>query len=188
VADKIEQEWASMVRNLEMKSGRSLDEWVALARASGLTRHKELVGYLKAEQGLTHGYANMVASRALEQAQPAGAPGPDPVAAQYAGDKAGLRPIYDALAAAVSGFGDDVTLSPKKGYVSLRRSRQFGLIQPSTRSRVDVGINLREAEPAGRLERSGSFNEMVSHRVRLERAEDVDDELIAWLRRAYEQA
>jgi hypothetical protein len=88
----------------------------------------------------------------------------------------------------VSGFGKDVEFAPKKAYVSLRRSKQFGLIQPSTKTRVDVGINLK-GRPAGeRLEASGSFNAMVSHRVRVTAAKEVDAELIAWLREAYDQA
>ncbi len=77
-------------------------------------------------------------------------------------------------------------LAPKKAYVSLRRAKQFAIIQPSTKTRVDVGINLMEAAPAGRLEASGSFNSMVSHRVRLAAVQDVDDELLGWLRAAYE--
>jgi hypothetical protein len=108
--------------------------------------------------------------------------------AQYKGHKVALRPIYDALIAAVKGFGRDVEIAPKKAYVSLRRSKQFGLIQPSTTTRVDVGLVLKEVQPSGRLETSGSFNAMVTHRVRVEKQADVDVELIGWLRKAYEQA
>ena len=110
------------------------------------------------------------------------------VAAQYSGPKAHLRPIYDKLVAAVSKFGGDVAVAPKKTYVSLRRSKQFGLIQPSTRTRVDVGINLPGQDPTGRLEASGSFNAMVSHRVRLGDVADIDGDLIGWLKQAYEDA
>ena len=88
----------------------------------------------------------------------------------------------------MQGFGKDVELSPKKGYVSLRRAKQFGLVQPSTKTRVDVGIQLKVVEPTDRLEASGSFNAMVSHRVRVTAASEVDDELIGWLRKAYDAA
>ena len=110
------------------------------------------------------------------------------MAAQYAGDKAGLRPMYDAIMKAASGFGADVEVSPKKTYVSLRRSKQFALVQPSTKIRIDVGLNLKGVAPAGRLEASGSFNAMCTHRVRVESAGDVDAALIAWLRDAYDKA
>ena len=88
----------------------------------------------------------------------------------------------------IAAFGKDVDLSPKKAYVSLRRSKQFGLIQPSTATRLDVGLNLKGVAPKGRLEASGSFNSMCTHRVRLESVKDVDAELVAWLKQAYEKA
>ena len=88
----------------------------------------------------------------------------------------------------IEAFGKDVELSPKKAYVSLRRSKQFGLIQPSTATRVDVGLNLKGLAPKGRLEASGSFNSMCTHRVRLESPKQVDAELVAWLREAYDKA
>lgn len=134
-----------------------------------------------------HGYANLVAMTALKGDAPAPA-GEDLVAAQYAGKKAGLRPAYDRLAAAVAKFGADVELSPKKTYVSLRRSKQFALVQPSTAERLDVGINLKGVPAKGRLEASGSFNAMVSHRVRVAGEKDIDAELVGWLRAAYDQA
>jgi hypothetical protein len=134
-----------------------------------------------------HGYANLVAHKTLKSdAGSAAAGGEDLVATQYAGPKSGLRPVYDKLVAALAKFGGDVELAPKKAYVSLRRSKQFGLIQPTTKDRVDVGINLKGEAPTARLEASGSFNAMVSHRVRVSSPQEIDAELIGWLRRAYE--
>ncbi len=178
----------SMIRNLEDKTGKSLAEWVQLVNASGLTKNREIIDFLKTEYGLTYGYANLIAITARNEATGAPTEADDLVEAQYAGDKAPLRPIYDALVGQITSFGDDVELAPKKAYVSLRRAKQFSLIQPSTKTRVDVGIVLKDVEPAGRLEKSGSFNSMVSHRVRLAALEDVDDELLGWLRQAYDAA
>ena len=81
-----------------------------------------------------------------------------------------------------------IPCSPKKAYVSLRRNKQFAIFQPSTATRLDVGINLKGKPAKGRLEASGSFNSMVSHRVRVESAADVNAELVGWLREAYESA
>jgi predicted transport protein len=184
MAKSPEEMAASMIRNLPEKTGKSLEEWLEIARASGLEKHGQILKMLKSEHGMTHGFANLVAIKTLQtDAEPTGA---DLVAAQYAGAKADLRPIYETLVAAIGKFGDDVELASKKSYVSLRRNKQFGLIQPSTKTRVDVGINLEGAEPTQRLEASGSFNAMVSHRVRLTDKSQVDRELIAWLRQAYE--
>jgi len=176
---------ATMVRNLEEKTGKPLEQWLKIAKASKPAKHGELVKFLKAEHGVGHGYANLIAQRMFQGDAPA-AGGDDLVEQQYSGAKAGLRPVYDALVAAVGKFGPDVELAPKKAYVSLRRSKQFGIIQPSTATRVDVGINLKGMEPTGRLEVSGSFNAMVSHRVRVGDKKEVDKELIAWLKSAYD--
>jgi hypothetical protein len=178
---------AAMIANLAEKTGKPLSEWAEVVKASNLARHGEIVKYLKAEHGVTHGYANLIVHKALRQAAPAAAD-TDLVSAQYSGPKAALRPVYDALIAAVCKFGGDVEVAPKKTYVSLRRKKQFALIQPSTATRVDVGINLKNDSPGGRLEASGSFNAMVSHRVRVANARDIDAELIAWLKDAYNAA
>ncbi len=183
----MEDALATMIANYEKNTGKPLEAWVALARKAGLARHGEIVKLLKEKHGMGHGYANLVAQRVLAGEVPAPA-GDDLVAAQYAGKKAGLRPAYERLAKAVAAFGADVEFAPKKTYVSLRRKKQFALVQPSTAERLDVGINLKGVAPAGRLEASGSFNAMVSHRVRVAAPKDVDDELLGWLRAAYEQA
>ncbi len=176
---------ATMLRNLPDKTGKSLTEWHKILNKTPLEKHGQLVGFLKKEHGVTHGFANLIAIKFLE---PDSVPDKELVASQYAGGKVQLRPIYDALAKAVTRFGEDVEISPKKAYVSLRRKKQFGLIQPSTKTRVDVGLNLAGAKATKRLEKSGSFNAMVSHRVRLSVAEDVDEQLISWLQRAYQNA
>jgi hypothetical protein len=177
---------AAMIAGLPDKTGKSLAEWLAILRASKLSKHKELVTLLKTRHGLTHGFANMIALQALQSDSQTADDTDALVSAQYAGAKAALRPIYDALLAAVGKFGKDVEASPKKAYVSLRRNKQFAIIQPTTATRVDVGIQLKNVEPAGRLEASGSFNAMVSHRVRLATPGEVDKQLLGWLRQAYD--
>jgi hypothetical protein len=188
MAKSPEEGLASLIRNLEEKTGRSIDSWIATARGSGLAKHKEMVEFLKREHGLTHGYANQVAQRALAADTAPAAGSQDLVAAQYQGPKAALRPVYDALVGAVSKFGPDVEIAPKKANVSLRRSKQFGLIQPSTATRLDVGLILKGVPAKGRLEESGSFNAMFTHRVRLGGLAEVDAQLIGWLKKAYDGA
>ena len=178
---------ATMIANYEKNTGKPLDAWIGIARKAKLAKHGEIVRMLKERHGMGHGYANLVAQRVLAGDAPEPGGG-DLVAAQYAGKKAALRPVYDQLARAVGEFGGDVELAPKKTYVSLRRSKQFALIQPSTADRIDVGINLKGTAPRGRLEASGSFNAMVTHRVRVTSTKDVDAELVGWLRAAYDQA
>ncbi len=177
----------TMVKNLKEKFGKSLEEWIKVVNKKGLTKHGEILKYLKAEHGFTHGYANLVSMKA-RQADAGSADSDDLVTQQYSGDKANLKPIYDSIIKEVNKFGKDVELAPKKAYVSVRRNKQFAIIQPSTKTRVDVGINLKDVKPQGRLEKSGSFNSMVSHRVKIEDKNQVDKDLINWLKQAYEQS
>ena len=176
-----------MIRSLKEKTGKSVDHWVALARKSGASKHGEVVKHLKEKHGLTHGYANLVAHQTFQSAAVHADAG-DLVASQYAGKKAGLRPLYDRLIDRVGAFGNDIEIAAKKAYVSLRRNKQFAIVQQSSADRLDVGINLKDVKPSGRLEASGSFNAMVSHRVRITSLDEIDDELVKWLRRAYDGA
>jgi hypothetical protein len=129
MAKSPEEMLESMIAGLAEKTGRSLDGWLAITRGSGLGKHGEIVKLLKTDHGVTHGYANLIAHKTLaSDAASAAAAGEDLLGGQYGGAKAALRPIYEAIAKAVGGFGPDVELAVKKGYVSLRRSKQFGLV------------------------------------------------------------
>lgn len=178
----------TMIDNLPEKTGRSLAQWLDVLNRAKLGKHGEMMTLLKSEYAVTHGFANLIVHQFRDRESGAAPSGDDAVVAQYAGAKAGLKPIYAAIIKTVSSFGDDVEVSPKKAYVSLRRSKQFALVQPSTKDRVDVGINLKGEPATKRLEESGSFNAMVSHRVRLTKTNDVDTELKKWLRKAYDAA
>lgn len=179
-----EQMRVSMVANLKANTGKTLPQWLKVVSASKLEKHGQILKFLKVEHEVTHGYANLIAWVHLNPggAEPAAE---DKVGAQYSGKKEALRPIYEALLTMVGSFGKDVEISPKKAYVSLRRNKQFGLIQPSTATRVDLGLNLKGEPTTERLEASGSFNSMCSHRVRLTSVKDVDATLKRWLKKAY---
>jgi len=177
----------TMIANLSEKTGKTLDQWIKIAGKSKLEKHGQIVSMLKSDHDLTHGYANLIALRTLQGGSTKAPEGDALLDAQYAGAKAPMKLVYEALIAAIKKFGPDIEVSPKKTYVSVRRSKQFALIQPAA-SRVDVGINLKGTKPTARLETSGSFNAMVSHRVRLSKATELDAELIGWLKQAYHAA
>lgn len=111
----------------------------------------------------------------------------DLVTNQYKG-KENLIPIYEALLAKVSTMGKDITIAPKKTAVSIIRGKQFALIKPATKTRIDLGLKLRNKPTAGRLENSGPFGTMCTHRVKIESTDDVDKELVSWLKEAYGEA
>ena len=186
MAKSPEEMAAAMVANLREKTGKTMEQWLKITKAAKLEKHGQIVKMLKTDHGVTHGFANLIAHQTLSAEPVTGKGDVELVDAQYSGGKATLRPIYEAVVTMVNKFGPDVEIAPKKTYVSLRRNKQFGLIQPSTKTRVDLGINLKGEKPIGRLEASGSFNSMVSHRVRLESKQEVNAELKKWLKAAYD--
>ena len=188
MSQAIDPQLQTMIDNMPEKTGKSLTEWYEVLNAAKLAKHGEILKLLKGEHGVTHGYANTISILWRQQGE-GGAPAEeDLVAAQYSGPKAELRPIYDAVLAAVGGFGSDVEVAPKKTYVSLRRSKQFAIAKAATKTRFDLGLNLKGEEATERLEGGKVFSGMCSHLVRLTSAEQVDDEVVAWLRQAYDRA
>ena len=173
----------TMIDNMPAKTGRSLEEWFVVVDAAGLEKHGQILSHLKSEFGVSHGFANLIAARALSRGQDVSTD--DLVAAQYEGRKAPLRPLYERLVAEVRGFGADVEVAPKKTSVSLRRRKQFALIEAPSATRLQLGLNLRAAEASERLRVAGG---MCTHRVDISSADEIDDELIGWLRDAYDEA
>ena len=175
----------SQIRNIEATYGKPLGHWLGVINASGLTKHNEVVAMLKADHGLAHGAAHRLSLVARQQHDADVAVPADPADALYAGPKAALRPLHDALLGQVRALGA-FDIAPKKGYLSLRRRKQFAMIQPSTTSRIDLGLILPATTPAvGRLEPAATFNPLFTHRVRITAATDLDDELRGWLATAY---
>ena len=178
-----EESLARMIDALKDKTGKSLDEWRAVIAKAGWAKHGEIVAGLKGEHGVSHGYANQIALRAKDSSESASG---DPIEEMFA-KRGDVKIIYDAVLARIRDFGADVDVAPKKGYVSVRRKKQFVILQPAA-GRLDVGIQLKGAEPGARLEASGSFNAMLTHRVRVPSVASVDSELVGWLRQAYDAA
>jgi predicted transport protein len=188
LSNQVEMDKATqtMIENLRKNTGKSLEKWVVIAQKSNLVKHGEIIKMLKEQHGLTHGYANLVALTARD-ARTDLSPGDDLVAEQYKG-KEDLRPIYDKILSYVETLGKDIEVAPKKSSVSLRRKRQFALVQPSTKTRIDLGLKFNNKPHAGRLETSGPFGTMCTHRVQLTDMKDVDKQVMDWIREAYDEA
>ena len=175
----------AQLRNIETTYGRSIEAWTALIGDSGKRRHGEIVAMLKAGYGLSHGAANRLALVALDALNPKD---PDePEGSLVRDDKKSLVPIHGRLMALVHGLGTDVEIAPKKGYLSLRRRKQFAMIKPAARH-IDVGLVLAGRPPAGRLESAATFNALFTHRVKVRSLDEIDDELASWIADAYTAA
>ena len=170
-------------QNLQEKTGHSMPEWFAVLEATGLDKHADLMRVLKSDHGVSHGFANGIALQFRARGQTV--TDDELVDAQYAGAKAPLRPVYEAIVAAATALGPDVEVSPKKTGVSLRRSKQFALIEVPSAKRIQLGLQLPGVKFDDRL---WAGNAMCSHRVDVTAVGDLDDDVVGWLRDAYDRA
>ena len=179
----------TQIDNIQKKTGKSLDELAAIVKKSGLTKHGEIRDMLKEKLGLGHGDANTLVHVVLKSDGTLAAEGKptDAVLDEiYSGAKAGFRPIHEALMNHINKFGE-FEIAPKKGYVSLRRKKQFAMIGPKTNTRFEVGINASDFKKNARLLEQPKGG-MCNYVVNLTDAKEVDAELIAWIKSAYEGA
>jgi hypothetical protein len=182
---------ATQLANIEKRTGKTLDELAAIVKDSGLEKHGELVAMLKSSLGMGHGDANTLVhfvrkSDGERAAAAQGLSADDVVAALYTGPKAALRPIHDRLMKAINKFGP-FEEAPKKTYISLRRKKQFAMIGPATNTRVEVGLNVKGLDESDRLQALPA-GQMCNYKVKLTSADQVDAELIDWIRAAYDSA
>jgi len=179
----------TQLENIQKKTGKSLDELSTLIQKSGLTKHGEIRDMLKAKLGLGYGDANTLVHAILKSNGTRAAEGKGEEAILdeiYSGTKAGFRPIHEKLMKEIGKFGEFEVL-PKKGYVSLRRRKQFAMIGPKTNTRFEVGFNAKDLRKNARLSEQPKGS-MCNYIVSLTDAKEVDAELVAWLKSAYEGA
>jgi len=173
----------TMINNMPEKTGKSLEEWFVILKEKSFSKHSEAVKFLKTEHQVTHGFANTIVTLSKKEDTPT----EDLVTNQYKG-KETLFPIYEQLIAHLKTLGADVTITPKKGSVSIIRKRQFLLIKPATKSRIDLGFKLKDKPTTERLENSGPFGTMCTHRVRISSTDEIDNELENWIKEAYDKS
>ncbi len=180
----VDDQIANQIANIEKSTGRTLAEWIAIVRGSSLDKHAQLVAMLRTDHGLGHGNANLIVTKARETTEGGSRTDADLVDEHYGGRNAGLRPLYEMVIDKVRSFGPDIELAPKKAYVSLRRRKQFGQVGPAA-GQLEVCLNL-PGEPA--TDRLRATSGMATHKVRVRDTHELDDELMGWLRQAYDRA
>jgi hypothetical protein len=173
--------------NIQAKTGKRPEEIVGLVRTQGLLKPAEVIAWLKSEFGLGHGHSMAIVALLRSEGQPARS-ADDKVAAYFSGAKAKWRGAYDRLLDQVQGFGPDVAVSHASTYFSLvKGGRKFAIVQ-AVGERMDIGVKLKDAPAAGRLEEAGAWNAMVTHRVRIKDEGELDGEVPGWLKQAYAKA
>ncbi len=179
----------TQLANIQKKTGKTLDQLYAWLGSTGLEKHGQLRDAAKNDLGLGHGDANTLVTLFRRSTGSAGAPAATPDAAVdeiYTGPKAALRPVHDRVMAAIGKFGP-FEIAPKKAYLSLRRAKQFAMVGPATKTQVEIGLNAKDLPPGDRLVALKPGG-MCQYKVRIASPDEVDAELIGWIRSAYEAA
>ena len=180
-------EAASLV-NLKERTGKTLEDWVKIVKKSGPETEKERREWLKSKHDITTNYAHWIVERAEGKG---GAENYNPealVEAMFAGKKAALRPIYEALLKLAFRLGKEVKACPGTTIVPLYRKHVFAQLKPSTLTRIDLGLALRNTPAQGKLLDTGGFakKDRITHRIPISSGDEIDGEVKRWLKAAYD--
>lgn len=176
----------TMIENLQKNTGKSMEQWIKIVNKENFAKHGEIIKFLKEKHELTHGFANLIAHKSKGSDAGSAENTDDLITKQYQG-KEHFKPIYDKLIKEIQSFGKDIEIAPKNSYVSLRRKKQFAILNPITKTRYEIGISLKGQEPKGILE-AEKPNAMCSHKISITDTKDITAEVIKWIKTAYEKA
>ncbi len=184
----------SVIAGMKEKTGRSVDEWTKLTKKEGPSGEEERAQWLKKTYGLGTNYASWIAARASgtsegnEDADQYLRHAEDYIDKMYAGPKEHLRSIYDEILTYAKTLGRDIGVSPCQTIVPIYRNHVIAQIKPTTRTRIDLGLALRDTKTPNRLIDTGGFvkKDRITHRIEISSTDDFDDEAKRWLRVAYE--
>lgn len=186
-SEKDRKTFQSYLANIKAKTGKTPEDFRALAKAKGLTKAGEIVAWLKQDFGLGYGHAGAI-WQVIGHADDVKASPDQRLAKLFAGKKTHWRKAYDALEAKVRRFGAEVEVAPNLTYINLcRGSKKFAIVQIAI-ERLDIGLKLKGVRPTARFEAAGSWNPMVTHRIRISDPQQIDQEMLAWLKQAYDAA
>jgi len=176
-----------IIAKLQPNTGKTLEQWVRLARAEKTKTERECAKLLKQKHGLGGNQADIIAQHAhgnVSEYNPLAY-----VEEMYASKKAGLRPIYDELLSTMAALGNDVEATPCKTFVSIRRKRVFAQIKPTTQTRIDLGLALGDTPANAPLIDTGGLakGDRITHRIPIESLSDIDKTVNRWIARAYER-
>ena len=184
-SEKDKKAFQSYLDNIKARTGKTPEDFRKLTEKKGLVKSREIVAWLKEEYGLGYGHAGAIYYM-IAHADDVKASTEDRIEKLFAGKKGKWHKAYDALEERVCKFGPDVEVAPNMTYINLcRGSKKFAIVQ-TTADRLDIGIKLKGVKPTERLEAAGSWNAMVTHRVRISDPKEINTEVLAWLKQAYD--
>lgn len=179
----------SVVANFRSKTGKTLDQWIAIVKKSGPSSDKERRAWLKETHGLTTNYAMFVVEQAAGRG---GAENYDPetlVNRIFSGQRSTLRPLYEQILQFGLSLGNDVRVCPCATIIPFYRKHVFAQVRVPNRSRIDLGFALGDLKAIGPLIDTGGFakKDRITHRIEIATEEQFNKEAKEWFRRAYEK-
>ncbi|HLX35450.1 MAG TPA: DUF5655 domain-containing protein [Candidatus Limnocylindrales bacterium] len=178
--------YAQIQAQLERQTGLTVAQWNARIMAEAAPRDEPGLKAWLAERGITGYPAMLLGFETFGYPDYLQKEADQLIEGQYA-DRPAIRPIYERIVETLPSVGT-VELQARKTYVALLGpKRTFASIQPTTKTRIDIGLRLDGVKPEGRLEIARSIGQSsMTHRIAITSPIEVDDEAVAWLRRAYE--
>ncbi len=176
----------TMLENLKEKTGHSLEEWKEIITVQQISKSGEIVKFLKEMHNLGHGYAATIAMKVLGTDADSTNDADELIVNQYKG-KEHLKAFYDKLISEINQFDGDFEITPKKAYVALRRKKQFVMLNPASKTRFEIGFNLKGIEAQGKLI-AEKPDAICSHKISLADISEIDKEVLDWIKMAFEKA
>lgn len=176
-----------MTENLLKNTKKTLEQWISIVQKKKFIKHGEIINFLKEEHSFTHGFANFVALKSRRADAGSVKNKEELIDKQYKG-KENLKPIFDKLILEILKFGKDIEIAPKNAYVSLRRKKQFAILQPATKTRFEIGLMLKGQDPKGILKFMPTANAMCTHTINIESTKDITGEVLKWIKTSYDKA
>lgn len=177
---------------IKQKTGKTPDDFTELAAQKGLigptVKAGDVIAWLAADFGLGRGHAMAIYGILKDDGARRATSSEVKVDQLFSGGRAVWRPAFDNLLARLEAAQLAVTVAATDSYVSLLHGTKKFAIVKVTADRFDLGIKLKSALPTERFEAAGSWNTMVTHRVRIAKESELDDEVLEWLNRAYDAA
>ena len=177
----------TMKNNIAKNTGKTLEQWIVIVKNKNFAKHGEIIKFLKEEHSFTHGFANFVALKS-RGADAGSAKDTDELIEKQFKGKEHFKPLYDKLLSEIMKLGKDIEIAPKNAYVSLKRKKQFAILQPATKTRFEIGLNIKGEESKGVLEIISTPNSMCSHKINLETEKDITKEVLDWVKKSYQNA
>lgn len=179
---EFEQEF---IQTAKEKTGKTLEQWLPVVKASGLSKTMEITNWLKAEHKLNHLQASLLTGLYLNNGKPVYQNETSLLENQFIKCEA-KRPLFDAVSEKILSLFPDTQLIPKKTYLSYTATREFAAINIKPKE-LRIGMDLGDMPFTEDVQKSKLTGPMprISHMVIITDLKQFDKKLIEHLQSSY---